>query len=59
LPPGANVCVAAPGAVLGLYDGVVEEGLCGHTSPFSPSGVRGGTPAEITFSAFLPSKYTI
>ena len=36
--------------------GVAEEGLCGHPSPSSPSGVRGGASAEIKFSAFLPSR---
>ena len=47
------------GAVLGFYDGVAEEGLWGHPSPSSSSRVQGGVPAEIKYSAFLLSKYTI
>ena len=42
-PPGANVCVAAPGAVLGFYDGGGGAGAL-DIPPLSSSAGSGAEP---------------
>ena len=43
LPPGANVCVAAPGAILGFYDGG-GGGALGVIPPLPPPAGSGAEP---------------
>ena len=54
-----RLCRRPQGRFYDFITGVVEEGLWRPSLPFLPSGVRGGVLAEIKFTAFLPSKYTI